>query len=120
MENYGNWFGVEYAIVYFYNVYGKREIKTGRYATLIALFAEKMRKGEPLTVVTPGTQLRNFTHVDDIIDGLLLVGEKGSGDEYGIGNPNAYSVIDIAKIFGGEIKMLPERKGNRMSGGIDG
>ena len=62
VENYGNWFGIDYAIVYFYNVYGKREIKTGRYATLIALFAEKMRKGLPLTVVSPGTQLRNFTH----------------------------------------------------------
>lgn len=117
VANYNDWFGISYAIVYFYNVYGKREISAGKYATLIALFREKMKKGEPLTIVKPGTQLRNFTHIDDIVDGLLLVGENGQGDDYGIGNPNSYSVMDIAKMFGGDIEFLPERKGNRMSGG---
>jgi len=105
---------VPYAITYFYNVYGKREISTGKYATLIALFAEKLKRGEPLTVVSPGSQKRNFTHVDDIISGLILVGEHGYGDEFGIGSEEAYSVLEIAKMFGGEIVMLPERKGNRM------
>lgn len=113
--NYGNWFGVPYAITYFYNVYGPREIQTGKYATLIALFKEKMKNGESLTVVSPGTQKRNFTHIDDIIDGLVLVGEKGNGDEFGIGSPEAYTIMEIAKMFGGKIKMLPERKGNRMT-----
>jgi UDP-glucose 4-epimerase len=113
--NFGEWFGLNYAIVYFYNVYGKREIATGKYATLIALFKEKMINGEPLTVVSPGTQLRNFTHVEDIIDGLILVGEKGQGDEFGIGSKEAYTVLDIAKMYGGEVQMLPERRGNRMT-----
>ena len=113
--NYGNWYNLNYAIVYFYNVYGKREIRAGKYATLIALFTEKMKKGEPLTVVSPGTQQRNFTHIDDIVDGLLLVGQKGKGDGYGIGSPETYTVLEIAKLFGGEIQMLPERKGNRMT-----
>ena len=113
--NYGNWYNLNYAIVYFYNVYGKREIRTGKYATLIALFTEKMEKGEPLTVVSPGTQQRNFTHIDDIVDGLLLVGQKGKGDGYGIGSPETYTVLEIAQLFGGEIQMLPERKGNRMT-----
>ena len=113
--NYGNWYNLNYAIVYFYNVYGKREIRTGKYATLIALFTEKMKKGEPLTVVSPGTQQRNFTHIDDIVDGLLLVGQKGKGDGYGIGSPETYTVLEIAQLFGGEIQMLPERKGNRMT-----
>jgi UDP-glucose 4-epimerase len=116
--NYGNWFNVPYAITYFYNVYGPREIETGKYATLIALFKEKMRRGEPLTVVSPGTQKRNFTHIDDIIDGLLLVGEQGYGDEFGIGSGEAYSVLEIAEMFGGEIQMLPERKGNRMTADV--
>ena len=107
--------GLEYAIVYFYNVYGKREIRTGKYATLIALFTEKMKKGEPLTVVSPGTQQRNFTHIEDIVSGLLIVGEKGNGDGFGIGSPETYTVLEIAKLFGGEIQMLPERKGNRMT-----
>ena len=113
--NYGNWYNLKYAIVYFYNVYGKREISTGKYATLIALFTEQMKKGEPLTVVSPGTQERNFTHIDDIVSGLLIVGEKGSGDGYGIGSPETYTVLQIAQFFGGEIQMLPERKGNRMT-----
>ena len=115
VKNYGNWYGLEYAIVYFYNVYGKREISTGKYATLIALFTEQMKKGDPLTVVSPGTQERNFTHIDDIVSGLLIVGEKGSGDGYGIGSPETYTVLQIAQLFGGEIQMLPERKGNRMT-----
>ena len=115
VKNYGNWYGLEYAIVYFYNVYGKREIRTGKYATLRALFTEKMKKGEPLTVVSPGTQQRNFTHIDDIVAGLLIVGEKGKGDGYGIGSPETYTILEIAQLFGGKIEMLPERKGNRMT-----
>jgi len=115
VERYGEWFNISYAIVYFYNVYGDREISTGKYATLIALFKTKMQNGEPLTVVSPGTQKRNFTHIDDIIDGLVLVGEKGYGDEFGIGCPESYTVLEIARMFGGEIQILPERKGNRMT-----
>jgi len=118
VENFGEWFGVPYAIVYFYNAYGPREIKPGKYATLIALFAEKMRKGEPLTVVSPGEQKRNFTHVSDIISALRLVGDKGYGDGFGIGSPEAYSVLDIAKMYGGHIDMLPERRGNRMTADV--
>lgn len=118
VENYGTWFNIPYAIIYFYNVYGKREISTGKYATLIALFKEKIIKGEPLTVVSPGTQKRNFTHIDDIISGLVLVGENGYGDEFGIGSPESYTVLEIAQKFGGEIVMLPERKGNRMTADV--
>jgi len=113
--NYGNWFGIKYAITYFYNVYGEKEISTGKYATLIGLFKEKYKNREPLTVVSPGTQLRNFTHIEDIISGLVLVGKKGLGDNYGIGCSQSFSILDIAKMFGSEIQFLPERKGNRMS-----
>ena len=118
VQNYGEWFNVPYAITYFYNVYGNREIQTGKYATLIALFKEKIKNKEPLTIVSPGTQKRNFTHIDDIIDGLVLVGENGYGDEFGIGSPEAYSIKEIAQMFGGEIQMLPERKGNRMTADV--
>lgn len=116
--NYGNWYNVSYAITYFYNVYGPREISSGKYATLIALFKEKMKNGETLTVVAPGTQKRNFTHIDDIIDGLILVGEQGYGDEFGIGSPEAFSILDVAEMFGEKIKILPERKGNRMTADV--
>lgn len=116
VKNYGKWFGVKYAITYFYNVYGPREISHGKYATLIALFKEKVKNNEPLTVVSPGSQKRNFTHVDDIIKGIILVGEKGEGDDYGIGSSESFSILDIAKMFNeAKIEMLPERAGNRMT-----
>lgn len=123
--NYGIWYGINYAITYFYNVYGPREISTGKYATLIAIFREKMRNNEPLTIVKPGTQKRNFTHIDDIIDGLILVGKDGYGDEFGIGSDESYSIIEVAEMFlnmpideaikKGKVVMLPERRGNRMN-----
>ena len=115
VKNYSVWYGIQYAITYFYNVYGHREIKEGNYATLIAIFKEKMRTNETLTVVSPGDQRRNFTHIDDIVEGLVLVGDKGYGDEYGIGHPDDYSVIEIAHMFGEDIEYLPKREGNRMN-----
>ncbi len=114
VKNYAEWYGIEFAITYFYNVYGKREIRHGKYATLIALFTEKMKAGETLTVVSPGTQKRNFTHIDDTVDALILIAEHGKGDGYGIGNPDGYTILEVAELFGGNIEMLPERKGNRM------
>ena len=119
VKNYGEWFNLNYAIVYFYNVYGPREISKGKYATLIGLFKEKAKNKQNLTVVNPGTQRRNFTHVEDIIEGLILVGEKGTGDNYGIGSPEAYSVLEIANFFNRPIIMIPERPGNRMDAEID-
>ncbi len=116
--NYGRWFNIKYAITYFYNVYGSREISEGKYATVIALFKKMKLQGEELTVVSPGTQKRNFTHVDDIIKGLILIGENGMGDNYGIGSPHSFSILEIAKMFGGKIKMLPERIGNRITADV--
>jgi UDP-glucose 4-epimerase len=119
VKNYGEWYGLPYAITYFYNVYGEGEIAGGPYATLVGIFKEKYKHGHPLTVVSPGTQARNFTHIDDTVEGLLLVGAKGQGDNYGIGSSQTYSVLDVAKMFGGDILMMPERRGNRMQAPVD-
>jgi UDP-glucose 4-epimerase len=115
VKQFAEWYGIDYAITYFYNVYGKREIKKGKYATLIAKYKELARKQELLPVVLPGTQVRNFTHVDDIVDALIKIGFHGSGDEYGIGSPNQYTIYEVAEMFGLPILLLEERKGNRMS-----
>ena len=112
--NYGNWYNLSYAITYFYNVYGPREISTGKYATLIGIYKELSKQGLPLSVVSPGTQKRNFTYIDDIIDALVLIGEYGHGDEFGIGSDESFSILEVAKMFEGTIEMLPERQGNRM------
>lgn len=118
VRNYGSWFGMSYAITYFYNVFGNNE-RAGRYGTLIAMFKDMYASGGPLTVTSPGTQERNFTHVDDIVDGLILVGKHGEGDGYALGNERAYSILEVARLFGRDIVMLPERRGNRLTSGLD-
>lgn len=118
VKNYADWFGLEYAITYFYNVYGPREM-SGPYGTLIQIFTELHRNGQPFTITSPGTQTRNFTHVNDIVNGLIITAEKGEGDGYGIGADASYSVLDVADFFGDEKIMMPERKGNRLTSGVD-
>lgn len=118
VKTVGEELGLQYAIAYFYNVYGPGE-RAGVYGTVIESFRQMYASGTPLAVTSPGTQVRNFTHVDDIVDGLLLVAERGHGDEYGLGNDRGYSVLEVAKLFGGEVVMLPERAGNRTSSFLD-
>ena len=119
VRNYGEWFSLKYAITYFYNVYGPREITQGSYATVIGIFREKSKQGLAIPVVSPGTQKRNFTHVEDIVKGLMLVGEHGDGDNYGLGSEESHSILDVAKMFSSDIEMLPERKGNRLDSVLD-
>ncbi|MBP7649247.1 MAG: NAD-dependent epimerase/dehydratase family protein [Phenylobacterium sp.] len=118
VRNYGDWYGLKYAITYFYNVYGPGE-RAGAYGTLIEIFRQRRLAGEHLRVNAPGTQKRNFTHIDDIVEGLVLVGESGEGDDFGLGDSRAYSILEVAEMFGGEIVMGPEVAGNRMSADID-
>ncbi len=114
VKNYGNWFELPYAITYFYNVYGPREL-SGEYGTYIEILKQKYLNDEPFEVRLPGTQERNYTHIKDTISGLLLVGEQGKGDEYGIGAEENYTTLDVAELFDHKIKMLPERKTSRPS-----
>lgn len=116
INDYGRWFGLPYAICYFYNAFGPRENGMGKYATLIAKFEQTYLKGEPFTVVKPGTQKRNFTYVKDLARGMILTGEKGLGDGYTLSNIKEYSVMDIAKAFGGPIKMVDGYPGRQESG----
>ena len=109
--DYGRWYGLDFAICYFYNAYGPREVGLGPYATVIAKFEEQYKRGEPLTVVAPGTQRRAFTYVKDLARGIALAGEKGSGDGYALGTTKSYSVLEIAEAFGGPISMVEGRPG---------
>lgn len=119
IKRYSDWFGLDYAIAYFYNVYGNGEISNGKYATLVAKFCALKKSGaSSLPVVAPGAQTRNFTHVDDIVAGLTVVGERGIGDGYGIGADKAYSVIDVVRMLDSQVDWLPERRGNRLSGPV--
>ena len=104
-----------YAITYFYNVYGGRENSEGEFATVVAKFLYKKKKNEKLQVTKPGTQYRNFTHIDDTISALMLIAEKGYGDEYGIANPKRYSIIEVAEMISNQIEYTSENIANRMS-----
>lgn len=113
INDYGRWYNLPYAICYFYNAFGPRENGEGKYATLIAKFEKLYTEGKPFTVVKPGTQKRNFTHVADLARGLILVAEKGLGDGYSLNNEKAYSVLDVANAFGGEIEMIDGYSGRK-------
>jgi len=118
--NYGRWYQLPYAITYFYNVYGPRErAEVEQYGTVIETFKQQYLKGAPYTVREPGTQTRAFTHVDDTISGLLLVGEKGEADEYGICANDVHSLLEVTEMFGGEVEMLPQTPTTRSSGSFD-
>ncbi len=118
VKNYGAWYGLPYAIVYFFNVYGPREL-SGKYGTVIEIFRQQYLRGEPLTMRLPGTQKRNYTHVADTVEGLVLVGEKGEGDEHGIASHKSYTTREVAELFGTEITELPARSTSRPSTPVD-
>jgi len=113
IKNYNTWFGLKYELVYFYNVYGPGQILNSKMAALIGIFETQYKKGKPLTVVKPGTQRRDFTHIDDIVNGCVLAWKKGKNNEYMLGTNRTFSIIEIAKMFNRKIKFLPQRKGDR-------
>ena len=115
IKNYANWFGLRYAIVYFYNCYGPRDLEVGDYATCIGIFRRQYANGQPLTVVHPGTQRRIWTHVDDIVSGVITCAEHGNGDGYKLASNDDLSIFDVVKLFGDGVRFvtLPERRGER-------
>ncbi|MEU4238642.1 NAD-dependent epimerase/dehydratase family protein [Actinoplanes sp. NPDC026619] len=119
IRNYSSWYGLDYAITYFYNVYGPGQITSGRYATVIGIFEDHYLRGEALPVVSPGTQTRDFTHVDDIVRGIVLVAQKGSGDGYLLGAGHEWPVIEVAKLFGVDYELKPALRGERVRGQAD-
>lgn len=106
---------MNYAITYFYNVYGGRENPEGEFATVIAKFLKRAFNNQQLEVTLPGTQKRNFTHIEDTIEALILIAEHGNGDEYGIGSDESYSIIDVAKLISNDIVFTPENIANRIT-----
>ena len=109
VANYATWYDLPYAIAYFYNVYGPREL-SGRYGTVIQIFDTCRKETGVCKVNGPGTQTRNYTHVSDTVDALVLIAEKGEGDEYGIAATKAYSPLDLAALFGLTVDLQPRRK----------
>ena len=114
IENTNKWFGLRYEILYFYNVYGPKQIKNSNMSAVIGVFESQYEKNLPLTVVRPGTQKRDFTHVNDIINGCYLAYKKGKNDHYFLGTKKNFTVLSIAKLYKTKIKMVPSRPGERL------
>ena len=82
-------------------------------SAVIGIFEELYRKKKPLTIVRPGSQRRDFTHIDDIVRGCVLAWKKGKQNEYMVGTKKTYSILEIAKMFKSKTKYLPSRPGER-------
>ena len=118
IKNFNYWFKLNYEIVYFYNVYGPGQILNSRMSAVIGIFEDQYKKRKSLTVVKPGSQKRDFTHIDDIVRGCYLAWKKGRQNEYMLGTKKQYSILDIAKMFQTKIKYLPPRNGERFGTSI--
>ena len=115
LENFKIWFNFKFDIIYFYNVYGPNQIKTGKNATVIGIFENQKENNLPLTVVKPGTQTRRFTHINDTIDICIKVWRENKCCHTAISNKISYSIIDVSKMFNSKVKFLPKRSGERFA-----
>jgi len=118
LENLKNWFNFKYEILYFYNVYGPKQISVGNMATVIGIFENQYKNNKPLTVVKPGSQSRRFTHIDDTIDACFYAWKKNKCRHYSISNKKSYTILNVAKMFKTKIKFVETRKGERYASAL--
>ena len=118
LENLKKWFNFRYEVIYFYNVYGERQICNGYMATVVGIFEDHFKKKKKLPVVRPGTQIRRFTHVHDTIKACIFAWRKNKCKHYSIASRQSYSIIELAKMFKSKISYLPMRKGERFSSAL--
>lgn len=114
LKNYKNWYGLNFEICYFFNVYGPRQIYDGNYATVVAIFEKQFKEKRKLTVVKPGTQSRDFTHVFDIVRGVISTIDKNMNYEWYLRSDKNISIIELAEKFG-DWEFIDERRGERFT-----
>jgi len=114
IKNYGEWYGLQYEICYFFNVYGPGQIMNGDYATVVGIFERQWRAGEKCTVVSPGNQSRDFTHIEDVVKGLTKAALMSDNHEWHLRSGVNVAIQDVAELFGGW-ELIPERRGERFT-----
>jgi UDP-glucose 4-epimerase len=119
LENLKNWFNFKYEIVYFYNVYGPRQICEGDMATVVGIFENHFLNKNKLPIVKPGNQTRCFTHIHDTVKVCIEAWKKNKNLHYSISHKKSYSIIDLAKMFKTEFKFLPPRLGERYASALN-
>jgi UDP-glucose 4-epimerase len=115
LENLKKWFNFKYEIVYFYNVYGDRQICTGDMATVVGIFEDHFKRGKKLPVVRPGTQVRRFTNVFDTVKACIFAWSQNKCKHYSIATNQSFSIIELANLFKSKVRYLPKRKGERFA-----
>jgi len=118
LQNLKNWFNFRYEVVYFYNVYGERQICKGDMATVVGIFEYHSRRCKKLPVVRPGSQTRRFTHVLDTVKACIFAWRKNKCKHYSIASKQSYSIIELANLFKGKIRYLPIRNGERFASAL--
>ena len=109
---YKKHFGVDVSICRFYNVYGPYQLTEGDYCTVVGIFEKQYENGEELTITGDGEQRRDFTHIDDIVDGMILTAEcETSWETIELGRGNNHSINELAKMFGCGFTYIPARPG---------
>jgi len=116
---YADIYGMNIGMATFYNVYGPREPREGEFATVVAKFSRQHEKGEAITIVGNGEQSRDFTHVSDIVNGLIKISEGNwKGDNFDLGRGEPVKIIDLAMMItrgvASNITFVPLRKGEGM------
>tara|TARA_B100000989_G_scaffold133141_1_gene98895 strand:+ start:220 stop:1122 length:903 start_codon:yes stop_codon:yes gene_type:complete len=119
LENLKNWFNFKYEIIYFYNVYGPKQISKGSMATVVGIFEDCYINNKPLPVVKPGTQSRRFTHIEDTIEVCFDAWRKNKNQHYAITNKKSYSINQLAKMFHSKIIFLKARPGERYASALN-
>ena len=118
LNNLKKWFNFKFEILYFYNVYGPRQITKGDMATVIGIFENLYINKKPLTVVRPGTQSRRFTHIDDTIKACYKAWKSNKCKHYSITNKKNHTILEVAKLFKSQIRLLPARRGERYASAL--
>ena len=118
LENLKRWFKMKYEIIYFYNVYGSKQVCTGEMATVIGIFEDAYRRNKPLPVVKPGTQSRKFTHIDDTVNVCFYAWKKNKCRHYSISNKKSLTILQVARMFKAKVKFLPPRQGERYASAL--
>ena len=118
LENLKKWYGFKYEVIYFYNVYGPRQIMDGKMSTVIGIFENHYKKSKPLPIVRPGTQSRRFTHIDDTIDICYLAWKRNLCRHYSISHKRSYTILEVAKMFNSKVKFLKKRPGERYASAL--
>ena len=108
-------FGLNAEIVRFYNVYGPGELVDSHMAAVIGLWRAAVKNNTPILIHGDGKQKRDFTHIDDIIDGLIKIAESDEKheDAWELGTGRNYSLNEVATLFTPHpIRYVEDVKGN--------